>query len=372
MGYFNYFIKCVIRKIVNFIFNKKNFFKFCCILFFIFCVSKIILQTPISYGATTIVSDTTYYDGYIANRDLYDALQNDLIVRMSLANNPTLEAEVLDRLNNTNYVFCAFYSTNSSNINSLPVDKYSLNLFIFDRNILDKTVSSKNWNNNGFVNVSDYVLKESTTFYYFEDSLLRYGSLPAGYSFSFPSYLVNYKSDELTNYILSYYDNSDDELQDIIQESTNTIVQSNQQTQNTIKEQTNTIKEQTDFLTNNTVSDSSISLPTDNSQDNTGVDDEINFIFDDIMNAFTDTSNNNYIRLTFPFTNQTFDISYATVYNGVFENNNSMAYLKRIIQLGYWYIVAVFVIKDISNKVNKVKTGDIDKIQTGNIKEDLL
>lgn len=374
VGYFNYFVKCVIRKLVNFIFNKKNFFKFCCILFLILVITKLFLQTPISYGATTLIGDTTYYDGYLANIEIYEGLQNDLINRLEKNKNSVLYNEIMNLLNSSSYYTIMFYGTGltSSNINSFPVDKTFLNIAFLDRSRVDRTVTNVNWNNNGSVTASVLTSQIDVVGFRFGNDSLARNNWGAGTFFTFPSYMVDYKSDSLISYLLSYFDTSSDDLQDVIQESTNTIVESNQQTQNTIKEQTNTIKEQTEFLTSNTISDDSFVLPKDNTNDNTGVDDDINFIFDDIMSAFTDTSSNNSITLTFPFVNQTFDISYVSVYNGVFEKNNSMAYLKRIIQLGYWYIVAVFVIKDISNKVNKVKTGDIDKIQTGNIKEDLL
>ena len=376
MGYFSYFVKCVIRKIVNFIFRKDNFFKFCCILFFVFCITKLFLQTPISYGATTSIEDTTYYDGYLANKNLMDKLQADLVTRLTNCEQTELRDELLTYLNNSEYSVFTYYGEvqgSASNINALPANTMYLNIIIAKNDNYNRTITYQNWNNNGDIACGSITFKGDFFRFAFIDNTLVYReNTPTNFLFYYPSYLTNYRSEFFTSYIINYFKISSDDIGEIIQNTTNTIIESNQQVQNSVQEQTNTIKQQQEFLTSNTVSDDSFVLPEDDTNDTTGVDDEINFIFDDIMNKFTDTSSNNSITLTFPFTNQTFDISYASVYNGVFERNNSMAYLKRIIQLGYWYIIAVFVVKDISNKVNKVKTGDIDKIQTGNIKEDLL
>lgn len=43
-----------------------------------------------------------------------------------------------------------------------------------------------------------------------------------------------------------------------------------------------------------------------------------------------------------------------------------------LITLFWWYLVSVFIVKDIYTKISKIKSGDIESIENTNIKEDIL
>lgn len=107
-----------------------------------------------------------------------------------------------------------------------------------------------------------------------------------------------------------------------------------------------------------------INLPTDNSTDITssGFDN----IFNTIYNTISGTSSNPYV-ITLPFVNKSFTISKETVYG-----NLNLGLLGTLINTVWFFIVSIFIVKDISKKINKIKSGNIDNIENNNIKEDML
>lgn len=107
-----------------------------------------------------------------------------------------------------------------------------------------------------------------------------------------------------------------------------------------------------------------INLPTDNTTDITssGFDNIFNTIYDTISG----TTSNPYI-ITLPFVNKSFTISKETVYG-----NLDLGLLVTLINTVWFFIVSIFIVKDISKKINKIKSGNIDNIENNNIKEDML
>ena len=119
----------------------------------------------------------------------------------------------------------------------------------------------------------------------------------------------------------------------------------------------------------NTITDSNITnvdtdLPSDSTSDVT----ESGFanIFDNIRENFT-TDNQQSATITIPFTNKSFVISKESVYGEA-----DLGFLEDLIKTFWWFTISIFIVKDISKKVQKIKEGNIENIQNTNIKEDLL
>lgn len=158
------------------------------------------------------------------------------------------------------------------------------------------------------------------------------------------------------------------------QTATSTDTETSQELQNSINNQTNAINNQTqsidninNSITNSTVDNSSIDLPTDNTQDPTqsGVDN----IFQTIYNSFTSGTAQDIV-FPIPFTDKSIILQANYIYN-MLQNNNA-TWIITIIQAFWWYLISRFIITDIMKKIRKIKQGNFDNIQNSNIKEDML
>lgn len=123
--------------------------------------------------------------------------------------------------------------------------------------------------------------------------------------------------------------------------------------------------------TRQTITDSSISqnssdytLPTDSTNDITN--DGFTSIFDRIRSTFT-TGSSTPAVINIPFTNKSFTISKASVFGSA-----NLGIVQTIIEAFWWFVVSVFIVKDIFKKIEKIKTGNIEFTETTNIKEDIL
>ena len=164
--------------------------------------------------------------------------------------------------------------------------------------------------------------------------------------------------------------NSINQQTTIIQEQTNAINNQtnaiNNQTDK-IEEQTNAINEQTDYLQDDTINNNSIYLPQDNSNDIT--QDGLNGIFTTIYNAFC-TGQAQDIVFPIPFTNKNITLQ-ANYVRNMLTNSNS-TWVITIIEAFWWFLISRYIIKDITNKITKIKSGNIEDIETTNIKGDML
>lgn len=151
------------------------------------------------------------------------------------------------------------------------------------------------------------------------------------------------------------------------QTATSTDNEITQDLQNSINNQTQIIDNINNSITDSSIDNSSINLPTDNTNDPTqsGVDN----IFQTIYNSFTSGTPQDII-FPIPNTNQNITLSANYTYNSLQTNN--LSWLITIIQAFWWYLISRFIITDIMQKVRKIKQGNLDNIENSNIKEDML
>lgn len=119
---------------------------------------------------------------------------------------------------------------------------------------------------------------------------------------------------------------------------------------------------------NNSITDDNVnvdsSLPTSDTNDVTL--DGFNSIFDTLQNAFIGQTSKDIV-LPIPFTDKNITINYDNVF-GAFN----FGVLINIINAFWFFVISLFIVNDIKNKINKIKSGNIEDVQDTNIKGDLL
>lgn len=118
-----------------------------------------------------------------------------------------------------------------------------------------------------------------------------------------------------------------------------------------------------------TITDSNINLdnnlPTIQIQDITQVG--FGELFTKIRDAFTKDDIGAYITFTLPFVNKTFTLSFYNIYG-----NFNLTVVKQIVTPFWYFVVSLYIVKDIAKQLNKLKSGNIDNVANENVKEDLL
>lgn len=162
-------------------------------------------------------------------------------------------------------------------------------------------------------------------------------------------------------YILNLTTQEEDEInQDSNKQLLSDINNNQQQTTQAINNLENTI-------TDSNVEDNSIYLPTDNTNDIT--QEGLNGIFTSIYNAFC-TGQAQDIVFPIPFTNK--NITLQANYVSQMLQNSGASWVITIIQAFWWYLISRFIVTDITNKITKIKSGNIEDIENTNIKGDML
>lgn len=181
------------------------------------------------------------------------------------------------------------------------------------------------------------------------------------------------------NTIIEKLDNKTDYSGQItdIRDSLDNLAQQQQQTQDTIKDESQAIQNSIDSSTNeitNTITDNDVSdIEVDEFEDiATNVTDDptangFNNIFDTIRNALVN-ENTEPLKITIPFTDKSFEISAQSVYN----NFSGFDTIKNLASVVWYFIISLFIVKDIAKRINKIKSGNIDDVCDSNIKEDIL
>lgn len=141
------------------------------------------------------------------------------------------------------------------------------------------------------------------------------------------------------------------------------VTNSMQETTNAVKDGTTAI--QNTLTDNDTNNISNNDLVTDNTQDVT--ENGFSNIFSTLYNAFTSYTSKDVV-VPVPFTNQSFTISKSSIYGGF----SQLSWLENLSSAFWYFIISLFIVKDISKRFNKIKSGDIEHVVDTNVKEDLL
>lgn len=150
----------------------------------------------------------------------------------------------------------------------------------------------------------------------------------------------------------------------INQQETTQAVEDNTQA---VQENTEATQHLENTITDDTVTSTASDLPSTDVQDSTqnGIDN----IFQSIYNAFC-TGEAQDIIFPIPFTNK--NITLSPYYVRDMLNNNGASWVYLLIQAFWGYLIGRYIVKDISHKITKIKSGDIENIENNNIKEEML
>lgn len=178
------------------------------------------------------------------------------------------------------------------------------------------------------------------------------------------------QTNDILNIIKSKLDNQKDYTSQL-----DTVNQSLQNVQKTYQEQQEQTRQQISDSTNqitNTITDNNVDDVDTSDLQNQDTTDDItqngfNSIFTTIQNAFLDNTSKSIV-FEVPFTDKSFTINKSTIY-GEFSSLNTIEAFSSMV---WYFLISLFIVKDISKKISKIKSGDIDNIQNDNIKEELL
>lgn len=221
----------------------------------------------------------------------------------------------------------------------------------------------------------------------YQDGRLGNFNLNDNYTYYVPHYLYYIRTELLNQFYLKYkypsstnnqdYSNALNEIQTTLNEQSNYLqqnIQATEETKQAIQETTQAVNEATNAINNlnDTIKDDNVEfnesyLPTDTTNDITA--EGINGIFTSIYNAFC-TGQAKDIVFPIPFTNK--NITLSANYVRQMLTSSGASWVITIIEAFWWYIISRFIIKDIANKVTKIKSGNIEDIENTNIKEDML
>lgn len=181
--------------------------------------------------------------------------------------------------------------------------------------------------------------------------------------------LVNKTEQDYTS-VINRVNSSVNRVDTSVNNKANEILKANaensQKLDNSIKEQTQSINNINSSINNPNVDSSDLinNLPNNSTTDIT--ENGFSNIFDRLYNVFMETSKP--ITIPIPFVNQNVEISINTI----FANSTLYQYVKNIASVVWYFTISIFILKDIASKFNKIKQGNVENLETGNIKEDLL
>ena len=262
-----------------------------------------------------------------------------------------------------NIVYLDSHTFSFQNVNYTSMGIQARNIPVYD-SITFWYVASIN--NNGGVDLASYSWEDTSTkpcYYYLRAVSPRW--IQALSDFGLVS--SDTEKQELLNSINSVTQN----INTSIQNQTSQQHQDSEDIKNTLQNQTSQQHQDSEdiknTLTDNSVEDIDTSAiqNSDTTQDITsgGFDN----IFTSIQNAILDDSEHS-VDITIPFVNMTLTISKSSI----FGNFSGLSVIENLCSMVWYFLVSVFIVKDISKKINAIKSGNIENVQNTNIKEDLL
>lgn len=335
MAYFNYFIKCIIRRFVRLFFTKKTFiFIIVCLILFCF------FQNSCFASYEEIISKAFFY--LFTNSSM--TYVSSRVIGQTGANFPINVPKGF-------YIYEVSPGNSYKFVTSNPNEHFEISVFVcYDLDFIYQITEKNNTppttdydESISFTNIHKYYYQVN---YYFSTGIKYYLLIP----------------DTVTGVDLAILHNevTSSDVAVSSQQTQDTIKDTSQQTQDTIKDTSQQMQ--------NTITDSSVDvstdLPTNDTQDIT--QDGFNNIFMTIKDTFTSSSAKDLV-VNIPFTDKSFTINFSNVYSGF-----NSGIVGTLITLFWWYCVSLFIVKDISNKISKIKGGNLENIENTNIKEDLL
>lgn len=271
---------------------------------------------------------------------------------------------LIQYLKNGTFSFYMYYGNSNqfghSSLNGRTHNKQNLNIVFYTMQTMRTSSVGNVWDGISNVQVDSYLVGNSDFHAFTLNGLsLSTNLYTENTVFYIPSLTANYISNSMNVYRSNNFHSNFELINNL------GLGQNLEEVQDTLDSIDNTNKEISNTINDSNVDDVTSSLPSDSNNDIT----ESGFtnIFNTIKSVFVDGNTGQQCVFTVPFTNKTITISKETVYG-----SNDFAFLP-LINAFYYFIISVFIVKDVFKKINYIKTGNIEKLgESGNIYEDML
>lgn len=330
--YFSYAIRCIIRRIIYFLTKPK---------YLLIIVTSIIVIFLLSNYTTVFgwEGDNSYTDKNATIISSYDSIASDLVNRMQNSPNSLLDSYLTDG----QYSYYLYYGA-SDGSDMLSVQQWNTNyLYIAVYKTTSRTITAT---------TQDRYQGMTTNIYYVTNiyDLMRYNGntfeVPSATNGQYiPSPLLSYHSAIITG----YYNNSVNSASESI---TSAI---NQQT-NTIEQQTTVIQDTQDFLEDDTIQDSSMSI------DTTGMtvsDNGVNNFFTDFLNSVYNIFVNidsTVETITIPMP---YNIPDIVLRSDIISSHINNTILFTLIQTFWWFIISRYIIHFVFRMIKWLTDGEL-------------
>lgn len=423
MGYFNYFIKCIIRKFVNLLFKPKVLLTFLVVISLLF-VLQITSRaewtdsdiTTVLNQLTSIVNACDTQVGYLMNIGIdVDSLLTELLEIQNLVGGINSMTDNIDskmtslirRIDTLNSEIKNIYNSLEENQQELLAELEADNQAVLEElNMIRESIIGTENKNISFTDLGNsdislnglflpgirkiYIPMEfgytynitvsyTNTFdntmntYYFpyhkyvsgsneviSASRLFLGSVESQCTREF-SFIC---TDETKPYIYFYFGNY---INSISVTASIPGINGSLDTNNQLQQESNQLQqEQNNLIKDDNVNTDGLEFATDDTVNPTS--DGFNTLFNTIYNAFCNTSSEP-LTITLPFINKTFTIQPNIVSNGM--QKAGLGVIVTLINSYYYFSVCLFIYKDIAKIVDDLKSGNITS-DCGNVKTEVL
>lgn len=370
MDYFNYFIKCFISNIIWMLCKPKNF-----LIIFVVCIVLLLFTSSCFASDVTIVNPSNindigafqYDDQFGHLYTMQNSLQQRLIANLyANKSNPGFndlvtsifnECKNLGLSNKSLYVnygtgnteFVIYYTY--THLLSDDVEQ-SIHFQNDDYYYSNVPVCRGTFTRVGYILVNNNVTSAVVSFQDIQ-SMAPFACLNV---FN-PSFI------DLFRYYGLITDENSSEL-DALNRKAEQTNNSLNTINSSIQQQNQLQQSQNNFLQNSDVNVGASDLPNNSTSDITssGFDNIFNLLY----NTFTSSASTDLV-LPLPFTNKSITINYANVFGSF---NGGIIFT--LANAFWFYVVSVYIVKDIYHKIYAIKSGNIENVENNNIKEDLL
>lgn len=173
-----------------------------------------------------------------------------------------------------------------------------------------------------------------------------------------------YVSDSNFNTVNNNINNMNSNISSQANQTRQEIEKSANKINDKIENSTNKIN---DNLNNNDTSEIDTSGITNSDTTVDITQDGFNSIFNTLQTYFT-SNNGGSMVLTIPFVNKSITISKSSVY-GNFEQLSTIENLASIV---WYFVISLYIVKQVQNMINKIKSGNLEDVVDNNIKADIL
>lgn len=360
MYFFRYFIKTLIRKIVNIIFKPKNFFVLLLIILLTFS-----FLTINGYCASP---DYVYGDPNLAILKIYDSFASDFVLKLNnFIDDDTSQYQgmakaILSFLKNSGFSYFISYEDPYGNtfLDGYTIDRDDLFITFYPSNETGSYVLDNDalWGSVSYVNVLKAKYSSSDCIcYHIQTGQISVETIDSNTYFTFPTFLYGYRPTIITDYITSRTSSISADLGGILDEAKKQTA--------ALDSVNNNLEDLNNFLSDSNVSDGSYDTPSVDSPDNT--EDGFNQAFTMITNTLTSTDYKP-IELPLPFVKNKITIDPNFLYDLLGPNNLIVTLVSAL----SYFFVSSFIVKDISRILEKIKSGDIATSAETNIKTDMF